>query len=396
MKRKITEISVYEFFMCMFVITIHLMSEGVDKFGRWTVPSITFLTITKIMTFAVPGFVFTSAIKLFYNLGDKKFRYPKFLLGRFLKVYLPYMVAVAIYYIVFVFGLKLEGYETFNVGELFGYIRSGTISAQFYFVILIMQFYLLMPLWVVIGKVKSNTFSVVMLVVSLAITLISRLYFPKIAGSLLEQIGTLALPFENPLGGFGATQNLVSLATYTNKSFTSYLVFWIGGMYIGMNYDRFCESVEKVKPALYICWLVFAIMHCILSYMKLCGTIRYTYEPIVVVCFCVFAILGFYIYVNNLTITLEKTGRGFLSSIANASYDIYLIHCLVITVVYEFMKRADIENTMARFWISAGITYVFSIVFCVIEATMQTNIRLKHRRRSAESARKTARRKRYL
>ena len=96
MKRKITEISIYEFFMCMFVITIHLMSEGVDNFTRWSASSITFMTITKLITFAVPGFVFTSAIKLFYNLGDKKLKYPKFLLGRFLKVYLPYMIAVAI------------------------------------------------------------------------------------------------------------------------------------------------------------------------------------------------------------------------------------------------------------------------------------------------------------
>ena len=39
-KRKITEISVYEFYMCMFVITIHLLSDGVDNFARWSAESI--------------------------------------------------------------------------------------------------------------------------------------------------------------------------------------------------------------------------------------------------------------------------------------------------------------------------------------------------------------------
>lgn len=396
MKRKITEISVYEFFMCMFVITIHLMSEGVEQFTRWSVSSIAFLTITKMITFAVPGFVFTSAIKLFYNYGDKKLNYPKFLLGRLLKIYVPYVIAVLIYYLVFVFVLKLEGYESFKLKQLGSYILTGDISAQFYFVILIVQFYILMPLWVLIGKIKSNIFAVAMLVVSLAITILSRLYFPQIAASVIGWAGSVNLPFDNPLRDYDTVNNLVQLTTYTNKSFTSYLVFWVSGMYIGMNYDKFNEVIDTAKPVLYIGWLVLTVAHCILSYMKLCGIIRYTYEPVIVVLFCLFAIFGFYIYANNLTISLEKRGKGFLSSIANASYDIYLIHCLVITVVYHYMKQADIDGIMTRFWISAGITYVFSIVFCVIEATFQNNMRMKHRRKSAESARKAARRKRYL
>ena len=88
-KRKITEISVYEFFICMFVITIHLLSEGVDVFTKWSAASVILSTLTRLISFAVPGFIFTSAIKLFYKYSDRKFNYFKFLLGRFLKVYIP-------------------------------------------------------------------------------------------------------------------------------------------------------------------------------------------------------------------------------------------------------------------------------------------------------------------
>lgn len=97
-----------------------------------------------------------------------------------------------------------------------------------------------------------------------------------------------------------------------------------------------------------------------------------------------------------MTTNLEKMGRGFLTSIAGASYEIYLIHCLVITVVTYYLKQADVESAMTRFWITAGITYLFSIIFCVLESTLYTNIKLKHRKRSAANARKSARRKRYL
>ena len=68
-RRKITEISVFEFFICMSVITIHLLSEGVDGLAKWSAASIIFSALTRLISFAVPGFVFTSAIKLFYKLS---------------------------------------------------------------------------------------------------------------------------------------------------------------------------------------------------------------------------------------------------------------------------------------------------------------------------------------
>lgn len=404
-KRKITEISVYEFFMCMFVITIHLLSEGVDVFPRWSASSVIFSSLTRIISFAVPGFITTSAIKLFYKYHNRRFGYPKFLLDRFLKVYIPYVVAVCIYYAVFVFGLTLDEYKSFSWSQLGGYIWSGNISAQFYFVILIIQFYILMPVWRLISKVKNPVFSAIIIAVSFVITVLSRMYFPQAAAALMEVIGKidigefkiLSLSISNPLKGYTVSpEGLLSLAAYTNKSFTSYLVFWICGMYIGINYDDFSEKIRDGKKALYAGWLIFAVVHCVLSYLKLCGLSRYTCEPLIVVLFCVFSIFGFYIYINHLTTNLENMGRGFLTSIAGASYEIYLIHCLIITVVTYYLKQADVDSVMVRFWITAGITYVLSIIFCVLESTIYTNLRMRYRRRSTANARKSARRKRYL
>ena len=193
-----------------------------------------------------------------------------------------------------------------------------------------------------------------------------------------------------------AVPTLIELARYTNKFFTSYLVFWVAGMYIGINYDDFSENIVSSKPVIYIGWLVLAVAHCILSYMQFCNLIKYSFEPVIVVLFCLFSIFGFYIYINNLTISLEKMGKNFLTSIANASYDIYLIHPLVITLMNYYLGHIELEGTMQRFWITAAVTYSFSIIFCVLETTIKTNIKLAHKRRSTEKARKSARRKRYL
>lgn len=396
-RRKITEISVFEFFICMSVITIHLLSEGVDGFAKWSAASIIFSSLTRLISFAVPGFVFTSAIKLFYKYSESKFRYGRFLLGRFLKVYLPYVIAVVVYYLVFIYVLKLDAYGSFNLKQLGHYILWGDISAQFYFVILIVQFYILMPVWILISKLKSNIFAALLIAVSIVVTIISRMSFPALAANALTSLGNIQTPFLNPLSGFTADADTIkNLSGFTNKFFTSYLVFWISGMYIGLNYEKFTELIHAGRPVIYIGWFLLAVAHCILSYLKLCGISRYSFEPIIVVFFCIFSIFGFYIYVNNLTISLERMGKGFLTSIADASYDIYLIHCLVITVVYFYLKQVDIENILTRFWITAAITYSFSIIFCVLQSTIQTNLRLKYRRWSAAQARKSARRKRYL
>ncbi len=396
MRKKITEISVYEFFMCMFVIAIHLLSEGVDAFPKWSAMSITFHSLTKLMTFAVPGFILTSAIKLFYKYNDGKFNYAKFLLGRFLRVYIPYVIAVCLYYIVFVYLLDLDGFHEFDWRELLGFIFRGDISAQFYFVVLIVQFYLLMPLWVLISKIKSNVFGIILISVSLLITILSRMYFPQIAAWLIEAVGGINLPINNPAAGIDIPSTIITLGQYTNKCFTSYLVFWVAGMYIGINYEKFADMISASKPVIYIGWFIMAVSHCILSYMALGGIIRYTLEPIVVVMFCLFSIFGFYIYVDNLTVSLERMGKGFLSSIAGAAYDIYLIHCLIITVVAYYLGHFEVEPLMLRFLITMVITYTVSIILCVLKSTIQTNIKLSHHRRSATKARKAARRKRYL
>ena len=362
MKRKITEVSVFEFFLCMFVILIHLLSEGIDTFPKWSFWSVLFSSLTRITTFAVPGFVFTSSLKLFYKYGDvKRFSYFRFIKDRFIKICCPYLFWVAIYYVVFVWGINI--YE-FDWEQLLGFVISGNISAQFYFVILILQFYLLMPIWLASSRFDSKSTMITLLIITFILTIFFRMYFPYSAG--------------------------------IHKIFPSYLVFWFLGMYVGLNYENFEKFLSKSKLVIYISWLILAVLHCVLSYMQFGGLIKYTFSPIIVVVFCLFSIFGFYSYARELTLSLESRGKGLLTSISQASYDIYLIHCLIIIVTTHLLTEMEIEKTLLRFGITAFITYVLSVIFCVLQATIYANFKAKRQRNSAARARKAARRKRYL
>ncbi len=362
MKRKITEISVFEFFLCMFVILIHLLSEGVDTLPKWSFCSILFSSLTKLTTFAVPGFVFTSAVKLFYKYGDSKhFPYPRFLLDRIRKICFPYCIAVLIYYAVFVWVLKI--YE-FNWEQLLHFLITGDISAQFYFVVLIIQFYLLMPVWIYFSRAKNKTFSIAIIIFAFIATVLFRMFYPY--------------------------------PDVIHKIFPPYLVFWITGMYVGLHYESFEKLIMQNKTIIYGAWLVLAITHCVLSYMQFGGLILYRISPLIVVLFCFFSIFGFYSYARELTISLERRGKGLLTSIAGASYEIYLIHCLIITIMHWLLTKMEIDNILQRFAITTVTTYLFSIIFCVLYATIYANIRASYLRASATRARKMARRKRYL
>ncbi len=381
MKRKITEISVFEFFLCMFVILIHLLSEGVDGsmyvegYPKWSVMSIIFYSVTRLTTFAVPAFIFTSALKMFYKYGERKFHYLRFLWDRFKKIYIPYLIAVTAYYIIFCFVMNFEEFTPFSFQKLIACIVTSDISAQFYFIVLIVQFYLLMPLWMLISKKKSFVFTSCIVFFAFAITIASRMWFPVLDG---EKFGYAAQIFT------------------MHKTFTSYLIFWILGMYVGLYYESFARLMDHSKPLIYAGWLLLAIAHCVLSYMKFGGLIHYTLEPFIVVFFCFFSMFGFYIYAKNLTFALESKGKGFLTSISRASYDIYLIHCLIITIMFRILYELEVMDIFARFAYNAVTTYTLSIVLCVLWATIYDNLRAMHNRNSAIRARKIARRKRYL
>lgn len=362
MKRKITEVSVFEFFLCMFVILIHILSEGVDALPKWSFWSVLFSSLTRLTTFAVPGFVFSSALKLFYKYGDKKrFSYSKFLWDRVRKICIPYIVAILVYYAVFVWGIHIYSYD---LQQLYHFLITGDISAQFYFVILIIQFYLLMPIWLSFSKIRNKVFIISTLTITFAVTVLARMYFPY-TGAI-------------------------------HKIFPSYLVFWLSGMYVGLNYESFEKLIEQNKMIINISWLVLAVTHCVLSYMEFGGLIAYKISPLIVVLFCFFSIFGFYSYTKELTISLERRGKGLLTSIAQASYDIYLFHCLIIIVVNWTLTEIGIDSLLTRFAINGIITYIISIIFCVLKSTISTNIKASYLRASATRARKMARRKRYL
>ena len=198
------ELSHMNIFCAFLVIFIHCASVIIGETTSLDTAFNAVFIPWRFSTFVVPAFIFLSGVKLF--LTDKKIDYVKFYKGRITRVILPYLLWVFIFYIFFVD----HHYFEFSWDGLFHAWWRGDLVGHFYFVIIIVQFYILMPLWVYalrrVTPAVGIAFSVLISVV---------------LGYNLSNILYIILPNH--------------VFQFSDVIFTKYLLDWVCGCYVGMN-----------------------------------------------------------------------------------------------------------------------------------------------------------------
>ncbi len=316
---------------CMLVIFIHISSEVIMEMDRsrpmfWSV-----MTLSRLSSFVVQGFILLSGVKLFLKAG--KINYGKFYLSRLTSVVLPYIIWIFIYYTYFC----AIGYFNFSLTELGRFILVGDLSAHFYFVVVIVQFYLLAPVWMFLFK-KANP--AVLLSVTLLITVICGL-------SLDEILATL---FPN------RTFNHLDIL------FLRYLFYWTAGCMIGLHYNEFQNYLRRR-------WLAITILFVGAVVMESWFTIHFAgagpvWMDQIHILYCICAILFFYmlaqLFADGGAILLKP-----MAWVDKSTYNIYLIHCLIIFIANGYMDYKGITDVGVRYGYRALIAYCGSIVICL-------------------------------
>ena len=130
----------------MGVIGIHVGSQYIGNPASNAHLTALFEIFTR---FSVPIFFFISAFGLFYNLNLDNWSYSQFLKKRWKTVLIPYLVW-SVFYLVhdsWLYGSALPS-PLYFCGILF----FGVAKYQLYFLVLLLWFYLLMPLWIKMVK----------------------------------------------------------------------------------------------------------------------------------------------------------------------------------------------------------------------------------------------------
>lgn len=328
---KKNEISFLNVLFCLIVIFIHICSEPVLSLAHGTFAHAVTFTLWKLSGFVVQGFVLLGGAKMF--LSKKEESYLSYITARASRIILPYIAAVLVYYLYFVW----RNYFGFDVVELAGYILKGDLAAQFYFVIIIVQFYLLKHLWEFFVKKVPALLGIL---VSLGITVFGVLFFSRV---------------------FGA---------YNDRVFTSYLIYWVLGCYIGKNYERFTTLLKKYKWYAVGLYVIVAALEVASAYF---GALSFYAQEALHIAYCITAIMFTFAIAG---VCADKFMRIKLFKTINASsYYIYLWHVLIIFMANGVMDKLGIASVGTRFLLRALAAYLLSVLLCGIYGKIKGKIR---------------------
>ena len=331
MKRK-PELDYMNAIACLLVILIHVLSVGIVEAepDSWQAAVIYFPW--RFAAFVVPMFLYTAAVKLARQYGgaDLSLRlYLRYVLRRLQKIYVPYVLWVLVYYAYYIH----RGYVAGNLRELLSYIRIGNLSSSFYFVIIIMQFYLTMPLWV---WMLRHVPAWVGIGVGLFVTL------------CMFQAAAFA-------SHFGVT------VQYTDRCFLTYSVFWIAGLYVGKYYDRFVPALRERWT-----WLLSGAAvaaYCVFFYLQYANGITLSGTSGIKTAADLLSILLLHAVGLRLA---ERPGPAnkVLDSVYRYSFSVYLCHCLFLTALEAHLPRLGITRLSAVLSIRALVCYTLPFLLC--------------------------------
>ena len=319
-KRK-SELSFMNLVMCVLVIFIHIASWTINDMDRSSIKYIGLMLPWRLSAFVVQGFLFLSGVKLFAS--KKPFSYPKFIKGRILGVYLPYLLWIGIYYAYFI----NIGWYKFSFADLAEYIALGTLCSHFYYVVIAMQFYLLMPLW--------------------------KWLLERASGSLLCALSVAITAFVKAFVHF----------RYDDRVFFAYLCYFIIGAVVGKNYEKVCLALKKYAVLIFAASTVFALLDGYYSYrIFVCGAYYKCFE-VLHLCYCIAAI--FALFTIGLFIFEKREMPKLLALADRSTLYIYLSHILFIYVANDYLYRYGVNDMLTKFVLRGIFTYVCTFVLCL-------------------------------
>lgn len=317
MQRK-NELSFLNIIFCLLVIFIHVSSAPVTGLSKESWQYAAIFIPWRLSAFVVQGFIFLSGLKMYLKEDTKS--YPAFLKNKFTKIICPYIFAVIIFYAYFL----SRNYFGFSFKDLFGYIMKGDLVSHFYFVIVIVQFYLLKPVW---SFLVNKTSPKITVIASIIVMFVCKYAFWEFQ--------------------------------YNDRIFTTYLAYWVMGCYAGRCYESLLLHIRNYKMIYISQFIIVAAVEAMVSYREFVygGMILLEELHFIYCVSAIFAVLSIATLIADIAMS-----KKLFKKIDNASYYIYLSHPIFIFITNEILRAYMINDLATGFVIRFIITYLFSIL----------------------------------
>lgn len=299
------------------VVAIHIGSQYLNNPS----PNINLVALFEIVSrFSVPIFFFISAFGLFYKIDlNAPFDYGNFLRRRFKAVLIPYLLWSIFYFThdndFFAYGLPDFG---FAVEVIF----FGLAKYQLYFLVILIWFYLLMPLWIKIIRSLTPMKFFLLFFAQIAFN-----YFSSYSVTLYQF--TNSLPFDSVLKMF--------LMWRLNYLVLHYVFIFLLGGILAIHSEKFFAWLKENKILVSLLFAITLAMHLGYFYWLVLGknfsalnavNTAHQLSPTGFLYTIATSIFLFMLFEN---INFSGLTEKFLSLTGKNSYFVYLFHPLAIT-----------------------------------------------------------------
>ncbi len=331
-KSRIGEIDILKGIAIIAVLMIHTTSNAVVQLNKSSLSYIIFAIINRLSQFAVPAFIFASAMLLMYNYGDGC-DWKLFYKRRLKNVLMPYAVWTIIYgaYLHIVHHVPLRSILTIKN------IFFGGMFYHLYFIVIIVQLYVLFPVLLYIYRhINKNIHMIVLSIIIL-------------------QVASILL-FKYFISRYYQNSSLL---------FITYISFIIAGMYVGENIHKLGEYYSKRLINSFFVAILFGYLFVDISLRAFAN--KHIDSNLYNIYYYAFALLASLFFFTLSTKILNYHAlSGILSSTGKLSFGIYLSHPLFLDVVNHFLNTGnpylyDIYITMTFILIYA-VSYLFAMI----------------------------------
>ncbi len=330
------ELDYMRFVACFAVMIVHITATGVTEYISGSFPNILMLFLNRCLKFTTPVFIFLSGVTSFYSYSHKnrEFKYFDFLKKRLSKVLVAYLVWCVIYYNVYIY----YGYYTRDMNFFVDRVLHGTMSYHLYFVIIIVQMYLVGPIFYFI--LKRSEKKVTILIIAGIITYLSAEF----------------IRFE-----------------LSDRLFLKYMVFYMLGIYVSMEYNKVLEWLKKNTKYIAAGYVVMSIIYTMVSHYN---------SPAYTSIWFVFSSVSVFLVYSFGLLMKEKLKNiyGFIRVFGQSSYYIYLMHPLVLTIMLTYAEKNFLSVTnkilLCTFTV-IPITVISCLLFTVIRNKLKESLKLK-------------------
>lgn len=340
------EIQILRGMAILAVVGIHTLSIGMTNTKVGTLGNCTYQIIHTLLQFAVPTFIFISAMMITYSLKGTTLHPLPFYKKKFFKIGIPYVLWTLVY----VLPQMAKGWIPIDrlwTPKSWAYwLLYGKGYDHLYYLSVTLQLYLIAPLLVAV------------------LCLMTRFLKQKTIYLLL------------PLAIFGQACIYIINQRYISNYFSAQatLVIWyfiiiIIGMWAGLNYETFIKWIQKHTYFLIISLGIISLIY-VHYKLKMVYQLPINTTHYQIIWYAYVLIMALNLFHLALKITSTKVGQLFLT-LGNYSFGIYLIHPMM---TYWLRKGITLDHAFLL-GILLGVSMACMITVCI----MISRFLLKHK-----------------